>query len=121
MKLAGIVYFANFIAVIVAGVAITNSFWLVVLLLAMEINRYLIPLMLKGNRRVMGVLAWFGCLLGLAGIYYLMDLSLFPHSARALFRARDAAISSLLGMTIWFAFYWQVWLLPQRRIRTLLK
>ena len=109
MKLIWLRYIAIFtvmITTIAAGVAITKSNMLVVLLPAMEINRYLAPMIVKGDRRFVGLLAWFGCLVSLAGLYYLMDLLLFPHSARAAFRVRDAAVISLLGMTLWFLFYW---------------
>ncbi len=94
------------IALPVATVALIKSLAVAVMLFSLEVNRSLVPAV-KRQKPVLGVLAWLGCVILLAGLYYVADLLLFPHSSRVIFRARDSITGSIIGMVYGFiAQYW---------------
>lgn len=78
-----------------------------VIVLAIEVNRRLVPNMMRGRKRAWAILVWFGCAFGLAGVCSIADLLLFPHSPRAMFRASDATVTTMIFMMLGFwAFWW---------------
>lgn len=100
MTIVSVRYVAIIAVGIVAITAIAHSFTFSVINLAFEFNRHIVPLMADSSRRKLGVTAWCGCLVGLIGTCFLVDTLLFPHTAREIVRAWDAAFASLLGMVV---------------------
>ncbi len=83
---------------LVASVALTKGLIVAAILCAIEINRHLVPLLMKDSSRWTRCVLWVCCLCVFIVAYYLVDLLLFPHADRAMFRSRDVALLSIVSM-----------------------
>ena len=107
MKMEWLWYFLLVAAGVTVATALTKDPTVAVIILAIEVNRFVVPLVVKGNTRLFGVLAWLCGVLVLVGLGYMVDLLLFPHSYWANRREQNAIPAAIIGMVLGFlGSYW---------------
>ena len=98
MKQKRFIYYLFLTVFLLAIVAWMRDLTIPMIFSAYELNRYLVIPPIQQKKRWHGSMLWLCCFSVLACAYFLLDLLLFPHSARAMFRSRDAVSVSLISM-----------------------